>query len=137
ALGHRVTLFKRNIPHTHLARGGDIANHAALQRIQRIEMMMRESFKRVREFQETTREIRPRIALQLENYRFGAPMNPNLPAHNAFLAVIDLAAHNAVMDSEGHSFNSSEPQPLKPIPHFLEMEIDGAEFFQFAVLEML
>jgi len=33
--------------------------------------------------------------------------------------------------------NHSQPQFLEPVLHFLEMEIERAEFFQFAGFEML
>ena len=76
---------------------------AALDRIQRIESGVGDGRQRIGELEEATRQVRMRIALEFKRDRRAATVQPQLAAHDAFLAIINLAAHHAVVNSEGHA----------------------------------
>src|SRR6266498_4145082 len=71
--------------------------------MQRLEMWMRKPLLPVGKREQATGEIRPGVALEFKDHRFGAALDPDVAAHDSFDAVVDLTAHYAVMDSKGHA----------------------------------
>ena len=99
--------FKRflqwHVEHAHFSRCRQIADAAALDGIERIQMRMRKPLLRIGEREQATGEIRPGVALEFEYHRFGSALDPDLAAHDSLHAVVDLTAHHAVMNSKGHA----------------------------------
>src|ERR1017187_3051704 len=78
--------------------------------MERIKMRIRNALLRVREGQHATREVRPRVARQLKDHRFGTALDPNLAAHHSLHAVINLTAHHAVVNTKSHAAIMHHPQ---------------------------
>src|SRR5882672_864870 len=66
------------------------------------EMVMRDALERIVQSEEATGEVRPGVALEFENQRLGPAFQPNLAAHKSVHAVVNLAAHHAVVNPKGH-----------------------------------
>ncbi len=94
--------LQRHVKHTDLSRGCEVSDAAALVRIQGINMRMRDELLRVGKSEQATGKIRPGIALQFENDRFGAALDPDFAAHVSLHAVINFAARHAVMNAKSH-----------------------------------
>src|ERR1700733_15192540 len=94
---------------------------------------MRKARVKVGEFEQASSDVWTCIALEPEQKRFFALMNPNLSTHYTLDAIINLTTDNAVMDAESHA---SKPQLLKPAFHFLEMEIEGTKLVELAFGEL-
>jgi hypothetical protein len=63
---------------------------------------MGEALTGIREGEEAAGEIRMGIALEIERERLGQAFEPDFAAHDSFGAVIELAAHYAVVNSKCH-----------------------------------
>src|SRR6185503_9143835 len=100
---HFKRLLQGHVKHAHFPRRGQIADAAALDGMERIEMRMRNAHLRIVEREPAACEIRPRVALEFEDHGFGAALDPDLAAHSSFFAIVDFAAHHTVMNSKGHA----------------------------------
>src|ERR1035437_5237311 len=78
--------------------------------MERIKMGIRNALLRVREGQQATREVRPGVARQLKDHRFGTALDPNPAAHNSLHAVINLTAHHTVVNAKSHAAIMHHPQ---------------------------
>ena len=71
--------------------------------MQRIEMRVRNALERIGEREQATGEVGPGVALEFEHHRLGAALDPDFAAHDALDAIVNLAAHHAVMNPKGHA----------------------------------
>ena len=61
--------------------------------------------------EQATGEIGMGVALEFERHRFGAAFHPDFAAHDSLDAIVNLAAHHAVMNSKGHELMLAEMKP--------------------------
>jgi hypothetical protein len=59
--------------------------------------------KRVREGEPAAGKIRPGVSLKFERYRIGSAFHPNFAADHAFHAIVDLSAHDTIMNPKRHA----------------------------------
>src|SRR2546428_13336267 len=76
-------------------------------------MRVRNAVQRISEREQATGEVGMGVTLEFEYHRFSAAFHPDFPAHNSLGAIINFAAHHAVMESKRH-----EPMLAKKKPPF-------------------
>ena len=65
--------------------------------------MQRHGLLWIRKGEPATGQVRMRVTLEFELQRLGAALDPDFTAHDSLHAVVNLATHHAVMNSEGHA----------------------------------
>lgn len=76
----------------------------ALDRMQRAEVQLWNAFERIDEREQATGQVEPGIALEFERHGFGAAFDPDIAAHDALDAIVNLAAHHVGVNPKGHSY---------------------------------
>jgi len=68
---------------------------------------MNQAFEWIGESQQATGEVAMSVATQFEHGWLYAALQPDPAPHDSFDAIIDFAAHQAVVNSEGHDSTRS------------------------------
>jgi hypothetical protein len=101
-LDHRPSLGDRDVKHAHLARGGEVADAAALERIELRARPHGDGRQGILEAEPAAREVGVGVTGQFQDDRVHDPAEPDSSAYDAFGAIVDLTADHAVLDAPGH-----------------------------------
>ena len=94
---HRHGFRHGHVKDPDFARGGEVADAAALVAVEGVKVRVGNELERVGESEEAAGQVRPGIALEFEQDWVSPASYPEFAAHEAFDAVVNLAAHHAVM----------------------------------------